>query len=203
MNFRRTTTAASTERAWPTSQAPSADRSSVPESCPRTDSFFEKRLIDELPVLYRVATRLTANATAAEDLVGQTILLALSKQNQFDGYFLRSWLIQILNHLFFRERSRTANRPTSQLDESLTTENSWSKIDQQVISRQVLQELDRMPEDQRMVIVLCDVEELSYEEVAQALDLPIGTVRSRLFRGRRVLRERTSHLMDPSDLQLQ
>jgi RNA polymerase sigma-70 factor (ECF subfamily) len=74
----------------------------------------------------------------------------------------------------------------------------WEQVSWNAVGENILRELDKIPEEYRLAVALCDVEEMSYEEAAQALEVPVGTVRSRLFRGRRLLRAKLVHIMDDS-----
>jgi len=181
--------AASSVRAVGTSEAP-ADHSL--KGAP-----FETLLELEIPVLYRVACRMTKDATTAEDVVGLTVLKALENRSQWSGRFLRSWLIQILRRTYLTELNRPCNRTHANLgDVDATQPDLWPTLGASLLSQQLTTALDQLPEEFRMAVVLCDMEELSYEDAARALAVPVGTVRSRLFRGRRILRERTAHLFD-------
>jgi RNA polymerase sigma-70 factor (ECF subfamily) len=146
----------------------------------------------ELAVLYRVARRMGASADQAEDLVQTTLLKAYQAWDSFDGRFLRSWLIRILRNE--RLMALRSERPESSIEETPDAELSdgpfWDEVSLRLDADGVLLELDRLPDIYQLAIQLIDVEQLTYEEAAQALDVPIGTVRSRLFRGREMLRNR-------------
>ena len=157
---------------------------------------FEASLRNELPVLFRVAKRLSRSADIAEDLVGQTLYAAIRFKNSFDGRHLRSWLIKILRNEYNSHLRREASRPTVLLEEvEGESEALWDEVNWRVDAQTLMRELDNLTEEHRMIIQLCDVEELSYEEAAEILDIPIGTVRSRLFRARAKLRERCADLL--------
>lgn len=157
---------------------------------------FEASLRKELPVLFRVAKRLSRSVDIAEDLVGQTLYAAIRFRSSFDGRHLRSWLIKILRNEYNSHLRREASRPTVLLDEvEGESEAFWDEVNWKVDAETMLRELDNLTEEHRMIIQLCDVEELSYEEAADILDIPIGTVRSRLFRARAKLRERCANLL--------
>lgn len=152
----------------------------------------------ELPVLYRVARRLTLDASRAEDLVGQTLLNAAQAWDSFDGQHARSWLITILRNNFRRELRRASSRV-----ETVAIEDSpepaceiWHDLNWRAIGSRLVEELDKLPEEYRMTVTLCDMEELTYKEAALAIGIPTGTVRSRLFRGRRMLRCRLATFME-------
>ncbi|MBX3117637.1 MAG: RNA polymerase sigma factor [Fimbriimonadaceae bacterium] len=155
---------------------------------------FEKAVRPELPVLFRVCRRLGASADDAEDFVQLTMLRAYEHWDRFDGRFLRSWLIRILRNEVIR--SRRGPPPPVSLevlsDQDVVEEPFWSEVLWRDQAHRLLEEVDKLPDIHRMLIQLCDIEELTYEEAADALDIPIGTVRSRLFRARSRLRERLS-----------
>lgn len=146
----------------------------------------------ELPVLYRVARRLGASPEEAEDLVQAALFKAFRSWHQFDGRYLRSWLVRILRN------ERLAGMRTSRLEvdwddvaeESLVEEPFWSTVETNIQAEMILKELDNLPEPYRVTLQLCDVEQMSYLEASLAMDVPIGTVRSRLFRARVELRRR-------------
>jgi RNA polymerase sigma-70 factor, ECF subfamily len=157
---------------------------------------FESNLRSELPVLFRVAKRLAKSSDTAEDLVGQTLYAAIKFQHSFDGRHLRSWLIKILRNEYNTLVRRESARPTVVLEEvEGESESFWEEVHWKVDAEMLMKELDNLSEEHRMIIQLCDVEELSYEEAADALDVPVGTVRSRLFRARAKLRDRCSSLL--------
>lgn len=82
------------------------------------------------------------------------------------------------------------------LDPDLLADESWSAIDWGLCGPRLLAEVDRLPTEYRLAVVLCDIEQLSYEEAAEAMDVAIGTAKSRLFRGRRMLRTRLAGMME-------
>jgi RNA polymerase sigma-70 factor (ECF subfamily) len=162
---------------------------------------FENVARTELPVLYRVALRLAGNAEDAEDLVSQALLNAHRAWSGFDGSYPRSWLIKILKNEFLsqrRKRGGVASVSIEQIEEP-SDEGFWEEVSWSSVGENILRELDRLPEEYRLVVSLCDVEEMSYEEAALALEIPIGTIRSRLFRGRRLLRARLTHVVQELD----
>jgi RNA polymerase sigma-70 factor (ECF subfamily) len=161
----------------------------------QAESPFETRLLAELPVLLRVACRMTKNTSIAEDLVGQTVLQALTHREQFQGRFMRSWLIRIMHRLHWRDRRSTKSLETIPLTAEVIDEKSvWPTVRDRVFEEVLLIQLDCLPEEFRLALALCDMEGLSYEEASVALSIPIGTVRSRLSRGRKLLRQRLENL---------
>jgi RNA polymerase sigma-70 factor (ECF subfamily) len=162
---------------------------------------FEATALAELPVLYRVARRMTRDAATAEDLVGQTLLKAATAWEAFDGRYARSWMIRIMHNARSREMSKLESQLTHVALDDITasSEDVWNDLDTRMLSASIVEELDRLPEEYRLAVTLCDMEELSYEEASVAMSVPVGTVRSRLYRGRMQLRQRLSHLCQESD----
>lgn len=142
-------------------------------------------------MLYRVARRLTKNEDEAADLVQQTLVKAFGAWKRFDGVHLRSWLIKILrNEHLMKVRTERRIEHVELKEDSATDDGLWDELAWRDQAHRLLIELDELPEEFRWVVVLCDVEQLSYEEAAAVLDIPIGTIRSRLSRGRAQLRAR-------------
>ena len=152
---------------------------------------FHHRLEEEIPRLRRYARALTRNAVQADDLVQETLTRALRKEHLWQpGTDLRAWLFTIMHNLNVNEVRRLAK------DGTLIDIAEWSSkltaTTDPTASRQ-LQELDRaiaqLPEDQRQVLLLVGLEGMDYEGTAAVLSIPVGTVRSRLSRGRELLRK--------------
>lgn len=163
-----------------------------------TKPTFESIALEEIPVLYRVARRMTLNDSDAEDLVGQALLRAVKAWNTFDGRHPRSWLIRIVKNEHLMRIRHRATRPEIAIDEVAepTEEGFWEEISWRAVGTDILRELDKLPEEYRLAVALCDVEEMSYEDAAEAMEVPVGTVRSRLFRGRRMLRAALVHCIE-------
>jgi RNA polymerase sigma-70 factor (ECF subfamily) len=153
---------------------------------------FEEQVRAEIPTLYRVARRLVPNQIEeAEDAVGQTLLKAFRNENQFNGNHLRSWLITILRNELHNHRRYKSVRPLEvELEQDYSDDGLWASVSHRLDREAILRELDNLDEDFRMAIQLCDVEGMSYDEAALAMGVPIGTIRSRLFRARAKLRDR-------------
>lgn len=160
---------------------------------------FESTGQTELPLLYRVAKRMTLNATTAEDLVGQTLLQAAAAWDCFDGHYPRSWMIRIMQNIYRKERGKVASSfrhvPIDEANQEGSDDRS--NLEKRLLTLSIVEELDRIPNEYRLAITLCDMEEMSYEEASQALGVPVGTIRSRLFRGREMLRARLSEGSEP------
>jgi RNA polymerase sigma-70 factor (ECF subfamily) len=153
----------------------------------------------ELPVLYRVAKRMVQNDAMAEDLVGQTILLAHRNWQKFDGRFPRSWLIKLMRNEWLNSQRKAHVKAEIAIEavSEPSDEGFWCEISVQLDAKTILEAIDQLPEEYRLAVTLCDVEEMAYEEASEALAVPIGTIRSRLFRGRKILRSRLAHLESP------
>ena len=158
---------------------------------------FANDVLQHCDGLYRYALKLTKNEQEAEDLVQETLMKAFrsySKTNASSNY--RAWAFTILRNEFI-SRKRRSRREVSLDDvtspEKLISENTLAKpfADdwRQNVADDIHQALDRLGEVHRSVIVLCDIEGLTYEEISHVMQCPIGTVRSRVFHARRMLRE--------------
>lgn len=136
-----------------------------------------------------------ASPEESEDIVQTTLLKAYGAWDTFDGRYLRSWLIRILRNE--RLMAIRADRNEASLDdgsEFIPTEGPfWDDLNSRLDVEALLKELDALPDIYKLAIQLIDVEQLTYEEAAVAMEVPIGTVRSRLFRGREMLRSRLGH----------
>jgi RNA polymerase sigma-70 factor (ECF subfamily) len=153
---------------------------------------FEEVALAELPVLYRVAKRMARDPHAAEDLVGQALLNAAKAWPAFDGRHPRSWLIRIVRNEFLATKRNVASRFSHRsIEETDAIEDGpFEAIAGHLMQDEVIRALDKLPEEYRMAVTLCDMEEMSYEEAADAMEVPVGTVRSRLYRGRKLLRQK-------------
>jgi RNA polymerase sigma-70 factor, ECF subfamily len=161
---------------------------------------FEEEVLDLSDQVYRVARRLVSTREEAEDLVQDTYARAFrSWQSYTPGTNLRAWLLRILTNLNIdrgrREQRAPATQPMEEGDYFLYNkleESGGADDEERVVERLsqegVVQALSAVPHDFRDVIVLVDIGDFSYQEAAQILDIPIGTVMSRLHRGRRVLK---------------
>jgi RNA polymerase sigma-70 factor (ECF subfamily) len=155
-----------------------------------------QRIEDEIPRLRRYARALTRDLNAADDLVQDCLARALSKVHLWqNGTDLRAWLFTILHNQYVNH-VRRAVREGASVGLSETEPNLTSAPNQG--KRLELRDLERaiakLPEEQRSVLLLVGLEGMRYEEVAAVLDVPVGTIRSRLSRGRDTLR----HLMGMS-----
>ncbi len=166
---------------------------------------FEKEALIHMPALYRTARRLTGNDKDAEDLVQETYLRAFRFWNQFQsGTNARAWLFKILHNVHINSFHQKARNP-AQVSLEGTEDfflynhlndgggNGEKGPEEEVLSRiwdtEIKEALEKLPPEFKMVVLLADVEECSYKEIAEIMGCPIGTVRSRLARGRRALQK--------------
>ncbi|HXH61473.1 MAG TPA: sigma-70 family RNA polymerase sigma factor [Fimbriimonadaceae bacterium] len=158
----------------------------------RQDKDFERTVKGELAVLYRVARRMGATKEQSEDAVQSTLLKAFQAWDRFDGRHPRSWLIRILRNerLMAIRSERDEVSLNEDASSSIPEQDGWDQVIWKIEADRVLLELENLPDIYKLAIQLCDVEQMSYEEAADAMDVPIGTVRSRLFRARTMLRNR-------------
>lgn len=165
-------------------QAPSRDD-------PGPWSTFEAEVLPHADRLFRLAMWLERNRDDAEDLVQETMVQALRSFHRFQpDTNCRAWLVTILQRTVSnRRRARGRSILVSDPDDRIAESAAFvPPVPQQLTDELLLDTLRRLPEPYQQVIVLCDVEELSYKEAAEALAIPIGTVMSRLHRGRAHLR---------------
>jgi RNA polymerase sigma-70 factor (ECF subfamily) len=174
---------------------------SPPERAVDTD--FATTTLVHAAALYRTAYHLTGNAAEAEDLTQETFLRAYRGFAGFRGGDMRAWLFTILRHAFLDECRRRQRMPvTESVDDdalavSTPDSHTWSPSAESEALRCLPSEaIDRafatLPPDWRLVVLLADVEELSYREIADVLAIPIGTVMSRLYRARKRLQDQLS-----------
>lgn len=154
---------------------------------------FEAEALPHLNDLYRTATRLTGNQNDAEDLMQEVYLQAWKSFDRYQrGTNCRAWLFTIMfNKLQHYRRSKATNRvfTLADADNDLLENTPGEPSSPDIISdEEVLAALERIPDDYHAVVLLADVQDFAYREIAGILDIPIGTVMSRLSRGRRLLR---------------
>jgi RNA polymerase sigma factor (sigma-70 family) len=144
----------------------------------------------QIPGLRRYAWALLRDCEAADDLVQDTLERAISRWNQRRDGDLRAWLFAIQRNLFINGLRRRKARGTRVGEEALNDVPAPGMSPESHAGlRDVLNGLDALPEEQRSILLLVGVEDLSYEQAAQVLDIPLGTVMSRLSRARARLRE--------------
>src|SRR5690348_12695575 len=172
---------------------------------------FERLALEHMDMLYRIARRITRNdVAAAEDLVQETYLRAFRGQESFDlqpEYGIKPWLLRIMHNLHFSRTGREKRQPTAIEGEHLAnlpegaggagggsdlpplTAGSFEGMDERLVRA-----IDDLPAEYQTVMLLWAVDDLSYKEIAAAIDAPIGTVMSRLHRARQRLAEQLRDL---------
>jgi RNA polymerase sigma-70 factor, ECF subfamily len=171
---------------------------------PGADDPFTQEALSYVDSLYGTALRLTRRAPDAEDLVQDTYLKAFRSSSQFArGTNLKAWLFTILHNTFRNMRRHDGRNPVEvdseavESAQSIDASGAASQTPEQLLTRATLDAdlqtaLDALPDSFRQAVWLRDVEEFSYAEIAEMLDVPIGTVMSRLSRGRHLLFDRLS-----------
>jgi len=141
--------------------------------------------------LYNVAYRLTGNDDDAFDLVQEALLRVRKGLETYQPGSMEGWLSRIVTNVFLDEVRRKRRRPVEVMPddpERLLPSSPGADEATESLSDDVQTALRRLPEEFRTAVVLCDVVGLTYEEIAEAISVPVGTVRSRIHRGRRLLR---------------
>jgi RNA polymerase sigma-70 factor (ECF subfamily) len=161
------------------------------------DEAFERHVLPEVEVMLRVAMSLTRNTADAEDLVQDTMIRAYGAIGRFDGRHPRAWLLTILrNANINRHRRRRPEliRDADRADRLLESETPHASAEDVVVGETfdatVQSALDHLPDRFRRVVELVDIDGLGYQEAADVLGIPIGTVMSRLHRARHRIRSR-------------
>lgn len=162
---------------------------------------FEDEIVPHLDAMYNFALRLTSDPNDAEDLVQDTIVKAFRFFSSYEkGTNAKAWLFRILKNSYinnYRKKSKQPNQvdydEVSSFYETIRadrtdTSDLEDRMFRELIDDDISQALEELPEDFRTVVLLCDVEGFTYEEIANMLDVPIGTIRSRLHRGRNLLK---------------
>ncbi|MFP4089154.1 MAG: sigma-70 family RNA polymerase sigma factor [Cyclobacteriaceae bacterium] len=170
---------------------------------------FDHEFLPQIDSMYNFAYRLTYDEDDAKDLVQETYLKAFRFIDSFQrGTNAKAWLFRILKNSFindFRKKSKQPSKVDYQevetyynsegVDESITTDLRIEAV-QDMIGDEVSNALNSLAVDFRTVIILCDLEGFTYEEMAKILDIPIGTVRSRLHRARNLLKDKLKSYAD-------
>jgi RNA polymerase sigma-70 factor, ECF subfamily len=163
---------------------------------------FEAAAMPFIDSLYNTAYRMARNAEDAEDLVQEAYLKAYKYYDKFqEGTNFKAWLFKILKNTFINKYRKQQQQPVhsafEEIEESFESQlrdgrvsgipNPEEELLEHVLDEHVQQALADLPDDYRMVVLLADLEDFSYKEIADILEIPVGTVMSRLYRGRRML----------------
>lgn len=158
-------------------------------SAPREE--FESVALPHLDDLYRTAARVIGNRSEAEDLVQEAYLQAWKSFHRFEpGTNCRAWLFKILFHVIHHQRRKWYRSKITYSDDEILESNLAYEppVAQHLQDEDVLAAFERIPAPYREVVLLADVEDFAYKEIASTLNIPVGTVMSRLSRGRKLLR---------------
>lgn len=169
------------------------------------DEIFEKEFLPHIDSLYNFAIYLENNDEIAKDLLQETYLRGYKYINYYEkGTNAKAWLIRILKNTFINEYRRKSKLPTqvdfeesySQADDDESGTGAMQNVDlrheiyNNLVGDEIMNAVNALPVDYRLIILLCDVEGFKYDEIAKIIDVPIGTVRSRLHRARNMLKEK-------------
>jgi RNA polymerase sigma-70 factor (ECF subfamily) len=192
-----TTIAATATKTYP---RPQQDRMIV-ERSPE----FDELVLGHLDMLYAVALKLTRNPVDAQDLTQNTIVKALRFHDKFQkGSYIKAWLLTILRNTFINDYRRRARRPnlvelsgtepapqqSPDPEVPLATTGRRYEDVVELLDDRVRKAIEELPDEFRQAVIMADIEDKSYKEIAEAMDCPLGTVMSRLYRGRKLLRQK-------------
>ncbi|MCL4217083.1 MAG: sigma-70 family RNA polymerase sigma factor [Candidatus Hydrogenedentes bacterium] len=165
---------------------------------------FEQLVLDHLDMMYAVALRLTRNTSDAQDLTQNAVVKALRFHNKFqEGTYIKAWLVTILRNTFINDYRRRSRKPVlvelsgleaapnSAPDPDVNFEPSRGDSSEllELLDDNVKAAIDSLPEDFRQAVIMADLEDMSYKDIAEQMGCPLGTVMSRLHRARKLLRE--------------
>jgi RNA polymerase sigma-70 factor (ECF subfamily) len=166
---------------------------------------FEALVLEHMDMMYAVALRLTHNAADAQDLTQNTVVKALRFHEKFErGTYIKAWLLTILRNTFINEYRRKVRRPAhvelsgmeAAKDDhpdpgvNFTPQSRQPEELMELLDDRVKDAVLALPEDFKQAVIMADIQDMSYKEIAERMDCPLGTVMSRLFRGRKLLREK-------------
>ena len=165
---------------------------------------FDEMVLEHTDMMYAVALRLTRNVADAQDLTQNAIVKALRFHAKFqEGTYIKAWLLTILRNTFINDYRRKQRRPMNvELTGAEAARYSLPDPDVnydppgesyrdliELLDDTVIQAIERLPEEFRLAVIMADIEDKSYKAIAEAMECPMGTVMSRLYRGRKLLRE--------------
>ena len=164
---------------------------------------FEAEAFPHKDILFNFALRTTGDTDDAKDLLQETFMKAFRFWDKYEkGTNIRAWLFRIMKNSYINRYRKETREPgmvdyddvenfyDSIRDDSTDSNDLQKQMYSNMLSDEVTSALQSLPEDFRTVVILCDIEQLTYEEISDFLNCPIGTVRSRLHRGRKMLEEK-------------
>jgi len=162
---------------------------------------FERTVLIHLEILYKVAMKYTSNSFDAENLVQDTILKAYKYFHYYEpGTNCKAWLMKIMHNTFINDCNKKKRRPITQNYEVIDfSEFTYSNLEEsdveneifsKLLDEEINEALDSMPPRYRIPVILADVQDFSYKEIADIMNVPIGTVKSAINRGRKMLRNK-------------
>lgn len=161
---------------------------------------FEREALPHLDAMYAVAVRLTGGQRDAEDLVQDAMLRAFRFYDKYrEGTNVKAWLLKVMTNIFLNKVKKVSGKPAliefetveeflGEAEQDASAElSSSSEAFKEVLDQDVARALDELPVEYRMPVLLSAVEDMSYKDIAEAIGCPVGTVMSRLYRGRKML----------------
>ncbi|TAE00622.1 MAG: sigma-70 family RNA polymerase sigma factor [Bacteroidetes bacterium] len=175
----------------------------IPKSQQEKHMVFNKEMMPHIDSMYNFAFKLTLSEYDAKDLVQETYLKAFRFIDSFEqGTNAKAWLFKIMKNNFINDFRKKSKQPaqidyhevesvynSEDIDENITIDLRTESV-QDLIGDEISNAINSLATDFRMVIILCDLEGFTYEEMAKILDIPVGTVRSRLHRARFILKQK-------------
>jgi RNA polymerase sigma-70 factor (ECF subfamily) len=163
---------------------------------------FEHAVVPHMSAMYNFALRMTAHEEDAQDLVQETLLKAFRFFDSFEkGTNCKAWLFRILKNSFINKYRKTSKEPNkidydevkeffnTVKDDTVDPNDLENQLFGELLDDEITIALQKLPIDFRTVVILCDIEGMTYEEIAETVGCPVGTVRSRLHRGRNLLKD--------------
>jgi len=174
------------------------------KSVPKRTKKFEESVIEHMDTMYAVALKLTQNAADARDLQQDALVRALRFHHKFqEGTYLKAWLLTILRNTFINDYRKKSRRPHLvewkgyEFKTLKLVDEEMGYFPPEIKTKHILEYLgddlkeavESLPEGHRKTVIMADLQDMSYKDIAKELDCPLGTVMSRLHRGRKLLRE--------------
>jgi RNA polymerase sigma-70 factor, ECF subfamily len=169
----------------------------------KENSLFEQIAFEHIDAMFSTALRVTKNKQDAEDLVQETFLKAYKYFHRFEpDTNFKAWIFKILMNTFINKYHRDQKNPVSVefdkveyivektlTDDEIKTVLTHKNKFRELFDDEIVHAIENMPEDYRLCVLLCDIENFSYNEISEMLNVPIGTVMSRISRGRKILQK--------------